>query len=98
MEKIYFYKNNKIYEGITDFVNKHILVILFNHTIPTISEFESGLKFWMKTMILYKQITTTSLLYTGLMKMILIKSKFLMMVRYIPNLKKFQNQNHMCRL
>ncbi len=44
MEKIYFYKNNKIYEGITDFVNKHILVILFNHTIPTISEFESGFK------------------------------------------------------
>lgn len=45
MEKICFYKNNKTYEGTTDFVTKHILVILFNHTVlPTASELESGFK------------------------------------------------------
>ncbi len=44
MEKICFYKNNNTYEGITDFVNKHILVILFNQTIPATTEFANGFK------------------------------------------------------
>lgn len=44
MEKICFYKNNKIYDGTTDFVSKHVLVILFNQIAPTILELESGFK------------------------------------------------------
>lgn len=42
MEKLRFIKSNNIYEGITDFANKHILTIKFNETIPTSTEFGSG--------------------------------------------------------
>lgn len=44
MEKLCFYKNNQIYEGTTDFVNKHVIVILFNQIPPTTSELKSGFK------------------------------------------------------
>lgn len=42
MEKIKFIKSNNIYEGTTDFINKHVIVIQFNKSIPDSSEFESG--------------------------------------------------------
>lgn len=42
MEKLRFIKSNNVYEGITDFANKHILTIKFNKTIPTSTEFGSG--------------------------------------------------------
>lgn len=42
MEKLRFIKSNNVYEGITDFANKHILTIKFNETIPTSTEFGSG--------------------------------------------------------
>lgn len=44
MEKICLYKNNKTYEGTTDFITKHILVILFNQTVPATTEFNDGFK------------------------------------------------------
>lgn len=34
MEKIHFYKTNKIYEGTTDFINKNVIVINFSDDIP----------------------------------------------------------------
>lgn len=42
MEKIHFYNTNTIYEGITDFINKHVLVINFKDTIPSTSEINNG--------------------------------------------------------
>lgn len=44
MEKLCFNKSNLMYEGTTDFVSKHILVILFNQVVPTASELGSGFK------------------------------------------------------
>lgn len=42
MEKIHFYNTNTIYEGITDFINKHVLVINFKDAIPYTSEINNG--------------------------------------------------------
>lgn len=38
MEKIRFYNNSTIYEGVTDFINKHIIVINFNDEVPALNE------------------------------------------------------------
>ena len=35
MEKIHFYNSNTIYKGVTDFVNKNVLVINFDCNVPT---------------------------------------------------------------
>lgn len=42
MEKIHFYNTNTIYEGVTDFVKKNVLVISFKDTIPTVEEISNG--------------------------------------------------------
>lgn len=44
MEKIRFCNANikTIYEGITDFVTQHVIVIIFNNNIPTTDELNSG--------------------------------------------------------
>lgn len=38
MEKIRFYDNSTIYEGVTDFINQHVIVINFNNKIPPLDE------------------------------------------------------------
>lgn len=38
MEKIRFYDNSTIYEGATDFINQHVIVINFNNKIPHLDE------------------------------------------------------------
>ena len=38
MEKIHFYNSNTIYKGVTDFVNKNVLVINFDSNVPTEKE------------------------------------------------------------
>lgn len=42
MEKIHFYNTNTIYEGVTDFVKKNVLVINFKDTVPTVEEMTNG--------------------------------------------------------
>lgn len=42
MEKIHFYNSNTIYKGVTDFVNKNILVINFDGSVPTENEVIKG--------------------------------------------------------
>lgn len=42
MEKIRFNNNTTIYEGVTDFINKHVIVINFNKNIPIAVELNSG--------------------------------------------------------
>lgn len=42
MEKIRFNNNTTIYEGVTDFINKHVIVINFNKNIPIAAELNSG--------------------------------------------------------
>ncbi len=42
MEKIHFYQTSTIYEGTTDFLTKHIIVIEFNDACPTVSEIANG--------------------------------------------------------
>ena len=42
MEKIHFYNTNTIYEGVTDFVKKNVLVINFKDVVPTIEEMANG--------------------------------------------------------
>ena len=42
MEKIRFYNTNTIYEGVTDFVNKNVIVINFKDNIPTVDEISNG--------------------------------------------------------
>lgn len=41
MEKIHFYNSNVIYKGVTDFVNKNVIVIVFDDAIPT-AEINNG--------------------------------------------------------
>lgn len=42
MEKIRFLKSQNIYEGTTDFINKHVIVIQFNGLIPNQNELKNG--------------------------------------------------------
>ena len=42
MEKIHFYNTNTIYEGVTDFVKKNVLVINFKDVVPTVEEMTNG--------------------------------------------------------
>lgn len=42
MEKIRFLKNQNIYEGTTDFISKHVIVIQFNESIPNKNEIKNG--------------------------------------------------------
>ena len=42
MEKIHFYNSNTIYKGVTDFVNKNVLVINFASNVPTENEVTKG--------------------------------------------------------
>ena len=42
MEKIHFYNSNTIYKGVTDFVNKNVLVINFDGNVPTENEIIKG--------------------------------------------------------
>ena len=42
MEKIHFYNSNTIYKGVTDFVNKNVLVINFDGNVPTENEVIKG--------------------------------------------------------
>lgn len=44
MEKICFYSSDTSYKGITDFVNKHVIVIKFSDNIPSTDELVSGFK------------------------------------------------------
>lgn len=42
MEKIHFYKTTSIYEGVTDFVNRNVIVINFSGNIPSKTELTNG--------------------------------------------------------
>lgn len=42
MEKIHFYNTTNIYQGVTDFVNKNVIVINFNGNIPSETELVNG--------------------------------------------------------
>ena len=42
MEKIRFFKSQNIYEGTTDYINKHVIVIKFNGLIPNDIELRNG--------------------------------------------------------
>lgn len=43
MEKIRFYNNTTIYEGVTDFLNQHVIIIIFNNdVIPASDEIKNG--------------------------------------------------------
>lgn len=42
MEKIHFYNTTNIYKGVTDFVNKNVIVINFNGNIPSETELTNG--------------------------------------------------------
>ena len=42
MEKIRFFKSQNIYEGTTDFINKHVIVIRFSGLIPSDIEIRNG--------------------------------------------------------
>lgn len=42
MEKIKFIKSQNIYEGVTDFVKKHIITIKFNDSVPNKNEIKNG--------------------------------------------------------
>ncbi len=69
MEKIKFLKSENIYEGSTDFLDKHVITINFNKAIPNKSEIENGFEILNENnnivQAIYKDFTTIYRTYTN---------------------------------
>lgn len=105
MEKIHFYNTNTIYEGVTDFINKNVLVITFNDNTPSQDEVVNGFEILNENndfvQAEYKEYTTIYRIYEDNKKRIELSNDESVYVEpepipepepYVPSLDEIRTQ------